>query len=574
MRKTPQVLTGLNLYDQKFKVPPTNQLEVELLMFGGYGGEGAGLGKAQHFKNAIAIGYPWISSNWHEWYELCLWAWCGYQNIGMTGCGSAHKTFFFSLLASMEFYCRPMETAVIMTSTSLPALKTRLWPRFKDFHKLTIGDHKVSLPFHIVESKTMIQAMIGDDEHSIRAVAVDKGKVEQAIGKIIGNHPGRVVMVVDEAAQTEAAVFEAKNNLAIGTTFFRFVAIANAISRFDNHGMFCEPKNGWGSITVEDQYWETKNGICLHFDALKSPNVLLGEKRYPKLSSQEDIDRVRRDEGENSLAWWSQIRGFWPPSGISNTVLDEARILSGRARDGAIWKTGFRNLGSLDPAFTSGGDRCVLRFARAGEWTNDIFGMELFDVIEIQLDVSAGIPINYQIADRCKEECENRQVAPQDFAMDATAATGLADIISQRWSPLIRRVNFGGKATERPVSDIDPRKSTDAYGNRVSELWFSFARMVSAGKVRGLDTPTAIEFCSRLYKLAGEKNVVEPKADMKERMGGRSPDLADPAALLADIFRDLDQTRTEVPAGNPRDVDWMALAKKHANIHARGYRAA
>lgn len=575
MRKTPNVVTGLEHYGQKWTVQPSNQFEIELKMFGMGNPEArGGLTKEQHFKNILRMGYPWVLDNWHDWNEMCLWAWCNYTNIGVGGPAASHKTFTFSLLSSVEFTCRPMETAVIMTSTSLPALKTRLWPRFKEFHKVTIDGRKYPLPFHIQESKTMIQAVEGDDEHSIRAVAVDKGRVEQAIGKIIGNHPGRVVLVIDEAAQTEQAIFEAKNNLAVGTSFFRCVAIANPISRFDNHGTFCEPKNGWNSVSVNDEQWETKNGVFLHFDGLKSPNVMLGEQRYPKLFSRVDVERIRRDEGEDSLAWWSQCRGFWAPSGISNTVLDEAKIVAGKAREGASWEKDFIVIAALDPAFTSGGDRCILRFARVGRFTDGVFGMELFDTIQIQLSVSSDIPINYQIADRVKLECEARGVKPHHFSGDFTAATGLADIIGQRWSNDIRRVNFGGKATDRPVSDLDARPASDVYGNKVSELWFSFERMVVARKVRGLDTATGIEFCSREYHLRGEKKIVEPKPDMKERLSGRSPDLADPAALLSDIFRDMDVTTTETPAQNENDVDWVAIAKRQQSLYTKGYKAA
>jgi hypothetical protein len=435
----------------------------------------------------MSMGYPWIyPNNWHDWNELCLWAWCNYDNIGMTGCGAAHKTFTFSLLAFIEFICSPHNTAVIMTSTTVPALKTRLWPRFKDLMHLTIpngdGYVRAPLPFHVQESKTMIQAKEGDDEHSIRAVAVDKGMVEKALGKIIGNHPGRVVMVVDEAAQTEQAVFEAKNNLAIGTSYFRFVAIANAISQFDSHGKFCEPKNGWGTISVADEWWETKNGICLHFDGLKSPNVRLGEKRYPKLFGTEDIERIRKDAGEDSLAWWSQVRGFWPPTGISKTVLDAATIIAGKAKDKAVWQTGFRTICTLDPAFTTGGDRCILRFFKIGKYIDGIFGMELSELIEIRLDAGGNVPINYQIALRVKEECETRKVTPGDFSGDSTAASGLFDIISQVWSPDIRRVPFGGKASERAIGFGDQRRACDVYANRVTELWFSFQKMVAAGR--------------------------------------------------------------------------------------------
>lgn len=576
---------ALNLYDQTFKIQPSNQLEIEMKMFAKEKSEEiGGLGKAEHFKNIIRIAYYWVWSNWHDWNELMLWAWCNYTDISVAGPGASHKTFTFSLLGAMEFFASPANTAVIMTSTTVPALKTRLWPRFKDFHnKLQISDGQGNLiqtrmPYHVQESKTMIQMAPGDDEHSIRAVAIDKGNTEKALGKIIGNHPGRVVLIIDEAAQTEQAAFDAKTNLSIGTSFFRLAKIANPISRFDSHGKGCEPKNGWPSVNVmNEEWWETKAGICLHFNGLKSPNVLLGKRRYPKLISQEDIDAIRKDPdaGENSLTWYSQVLGIWPPAGLSKTVLDTAIIDSGKAREKAVWQTGYRTIAALDPAFTTGGDKCVLRFFRVGKMIDGVVGMECTDRIHITLDASGKVPINYQIADRCREECIQRQVQPADFSYDSTSASGLGDIISQRWSSEIRRISFGGKATERAIGFGDQRKACDVYGNRVTELWFSVKRAVQAGRIRGLDDVAAAEFCTRETEMRGERLWVESKVDMKERTKGTSPDDADPVAIAADYFRDIcEQELGEIQGGQSSHEDWQRLQKRYNSIHTKTYIAA
>lgn len=570
--KAPHIHSGLKDYGydfSRFKNPPTNQLEIEMKLFP-IDWQG---GKATHFKNIVRLAYPWIK--WHDWSELCLWAWCNYTEIGMTGCAAAGKTFTFSLLSSMEFFTSPKDTAVVLSSATVPSLRTRLWPRIKDFHNLTLPGMdgeliQVPLGFNVVDSRTMIQNVKGDDEHSIRAVAVDSGPVEQALGKIIGAHPGRVIMVIDEAAQTKPAVFEARSNLSVGTSFFRCVAIANAVSQFDSHGKFCEPKRGWSTVSVEDESWETKTGICLHFDGLKSPNVLAGEELYPKIFANADIERIRMqsDGKEDTLKWWSQVRGFWPPAGISNTVLDAATIITGKAREGVIWDSGYKTIATLDPAFTTGGDDCVLRFFRVGNFADGAFGMFLSEMIVIQLGLSSGIPINYQIADTVREECEKRGVDPKDFSGDSTAASGLFDIISQRWSPNIRRVNFGGKATERAVGFGDERRACDVYKNRVTELWFSVKKMVNHGRIRGIDDLTAQEFCTRQYKLEGERMVVESKSDMKERTNGTSPDRADAVAIAADYFRDLHgEDGGQKPKEPEPETDFTAMARRFSSIH-------
>lgn len=569
--------SGLRDYGYEFPIPPSNQLEIEMWGFVLPNQEPEQ--KAAHFKNIVGCIYPW--AHWTDWNELCLWAWCNYQEISSAGCAAASKTWTFTLLACMEFFCAPAKTGVVMSSATVPSLRTRLWPRVKDFYRrFTVptkdGLKETCWPYHLVDSKTQIQLAKGDDEHSIRAVAVDSGSIEQAIGKFIGSHPGRVVMVVDEAAQTKPAVFEARSNLSVGTTFFRFVILSNPVGQFDAHGKFSEPKRGWSTVSANDESWETKTGICLHFDGLKSPNVLAGYKKYDKIFSLEDIERIRNQSGgkENTLAWWSQVRGFWPPAGVSNTVLDAASIITGLAREKAVWQGAIRIIATLDPAFTTGGDRCVLRFFKLGKLIEGQFGMDLSERIEIHLDASGTIPINYQIANFVIAECTKRKVPPEDFSLDSTSASGLADIIAQLWSPAIRRVGFGGKATERSVGFGDTRRACDVYSNRVAELWFSFAKMVDAKCVRGLDDETAQEFCTRQYTLKGERLVLETKREMKERTNGTSPDFADPAAIAADYFRDLHGEDGGVPAVPQQQDDWKLLARQFDRIHHKAYKAA
>lgn len=513
------------------------QIFYELIHFGNGGSESlGGLSKADHFKNICALGYPWVHKNWHDWYELMLWAWCEYDEIGMTGCASAHKTFFFSLLTMTEFIAAPNRTRAILSAPTVPALRGGVWARIKEGYGGLQQSAKIKLPFNMLDSKTTLQFQKGDDENAIIAVAVDSGSIESAIGKIQGKHPGRVVMLVDEAAQTQPAIFTARANLRTATTFFHFVAVANAVDQFDAHGVFCEPKNGWATISDTDESWETKTGICLHFDGLKSPNVKAGDKRFPKLFAQEDIDNTRKNFGENSLEWWMYVRGFWPPTGIRSTFMDGAMISSGLAMKSAQWLMGFTRKAFLDPAFTSGGDRCILRFAKFGEFIEGYRGIELWDRIHIQLVESPDNPINYQIADRVIAECQERGLQPSDFGMDVTSASGLADIIEQRWGRGIVRLSFGGAASDRPMSRTDQRPAKQLCKNKVTELWNRASKMVQEKSMRGLDAQTGREFCTRQFALVGEKKVAESKEEMKKRTKGVSPDDADPVAGLCDMF--------------------------------------
>ena len=549
------------------KIPPNiSQFEIELLYIGMVEPEKyGGLSMMQHRKHVIQMLWPWGWKHWHDWSELCLWAWCTQKEIGMTGCAAAHKTFTFTGLSLVEFLAKPMHTAVALTSTTVPSLRGRVWSELMNFMNTSqAGDIEKVFGFNTIDSQTKIQSKKGDDKYAIKAVAVDTGDIEKAIGKIQGVHPERMIMMVDEAAQTPPAVFTARANLQAETKFFRFVAIANAVDQFDAHGKFCEPKNGWSTISAQDDFWDTRTGICLHFDGLRSPNVKAGSKVYPKLFSQDSIDTIRKNHGENSLEWWSYVRGYWAPRGTRNTVLDAAIIFDSLADQPAQWEGSKTTLkSSLDPAFTTDGDGCILRFAKFGNFMDGLPGMELTEIIKVQIQETKEYPVNYQIADRVIGECLDRGVKPEDFIMDATSASGLADIISQRWSPAIVRVQFGGSASDEQVSADDSRSGNEVYKNRVTQLWFTVNKLVMARRIRNMDNETSKQFCTRQYVLKNEKTIVESKKEMKLRTQGSSPDEADAAALLAELFVRQNGFGTTHSRAISQTSDWNNLVKKN-----------
>jgi len=494
----------------------------------------SGISRGQHMKHCIAMLWPDVIRSWNDWNELALWAWTNYREIGVTGCAAAGKTFTFTLLSLVEYLAKPMATRVALTSTTVPSLRGRIWSEMMKFVRPCVP----LFGLNVVDSQTKIQFQKGDDRSSIIALAVDSGAVEQAVGKLQGVHLPRMVIMVDEAAQTNPAVFSARANLEVGTDFYHFIAIANASSMFDPHGLFCEPKMGWGSLHDDDEHWETKSGVCVRFDGLKSPNVKAGRVIYPYLFSQDNVEIIRKNFGEGSLEWNSYCRGMWSRSGARNTILDSAMISDGKAREKVIWAGGgIKTIAGLDPAFTTEGDDCILRFAKVGKADDGELMLELTEVVRLNLMDDPNYPLFYQVADLTIKELQARGVRPEDFALDATGAgAGIADIISQRWQTGFVRVSFGGSATDTAISVEDPRPAKQVYANRVTQLWSQIKVIVMAGRMRGLDDQTARELCARIYSLKNEKTLLESKKELKKRTKGNSPDRADALSLLVELF--------------------------------------
>ena len=88
-----------------------------------------------------------------------------------------------------------------------------------------------------------------------------------------------------------------------------------------------------------------------------------------------------------------------------------------------------------------------------------------------------------------------------------------------------------------PTSGISPVRANEKFSNRVTELWYVGVEFLRSGQLKGITPDLARELTARKYStMSGGKLVVEPKKDMKARMG-KSPDLADAAFMLLDICR-------------------------------------
>jgi hypothetical protein len=534
------------------KVP---DLELELYCFRNrLQPKDGGLGTFSHGKKAI--GMLWPNLSWNPWLEDQLESLCDDDYVGWAGCGASGKTFGATLFAMLWWVSKPTSSAVVLTSTTAKMIRKRMWANLQELYRKAPG-----YPGNMVDSKMSLQAVKGDDRHSISAIAVAEGNTAKAVANIQGIHAERVMVVIDEATDTPEAAFEACTNLSKGCKEFKMLVIGNPASKFDPHGKFCTPDKGWRSVTIEDTQWITQRGVCVRFDGTKSPNIIEGRTKYKYLITREQVDAAIRHEGEQSPTFWKYTRGFWAPDGMVKTVLSESLIETHRPMRGIVFKDRFRRIAGLDPAF--GGDRCILRFAKLGESVENKQCILFDDIVHISVNANLSDPVHYQIAARVKQECLSRGVSPQDFAMDASGeGGGLADILTREWGPM-HRVEFGGVPSILPVSEEDTKPCNEAYDRKVTELWFSMRRWVIEERIGGVDLPTLQEFCARMFDDTKRKIAVEPKSVMKLRTN-KSPDLADAAVIVLDLAR-----KTADPGSNSGRLDavWERLVRESDSLY-------
>jgi len=489
-----------------------------------------GLGTYGHCRELSNILWPKLI--WHEWLERQIESLCESNYVSWAGCGASGKTYGASLFAMLFWAANPSKTAVVLTSTTAKMIRKRMWGNIQGLFRGSTG-----FPGNLVDSKMTLQSVRGDDKHSISAIAVAEGNTSKAVANIQGIHAERVMVIVDEATDTPEAAFEACTNLSKGCKEFKLLVIGNPASKFDPHGRFSTPKHGWGSVDIEDDEWVTERGVCLRFDGSKSPNFKAGRTLYPFLITKQQLIQAKEHEGENSPTFWKYTRGMWAPDGMVKTVLSESLIDKHDLRKQIIFRNASTKIASLDPAFM-GGDRCILRFGRLGINLAGIMTLSSDEIIHISPNAMSQEPVHYQIANSVIEHCQKRGIRPEHFALDSSGeGGGLADIIQKTWGQIVR-VEFGGKPSQKPVSEEDARPAEEVYDRKVSELWFSVRQWATKDKLGGLDNDTLKELCGRMFNDEKRKIVVERKSDMKKRTG-RSPDLADAFVVMVELARQL-----------------------------------
>jgi hypothetical protein len=483
---------------------------------------------------------------WHDWTNKVVNTLCHNQWAAFAGCASSAKTRNVAGFACTWWLAYPEQSGVIFCSTSMKSLRKRGWAEVQNYHT-SIPGPRIG---NFVDSEMKWQAVKGDDKHAIVGIAVEQGSMNQVADNIKGIHPRRLLIVVDEATAVPAAIFEACTNLW-QTEEFLLVLMGNPRSRLDEFGKFCEPLEGWNSVGVDTEEWESTpkingaNGIVIRFDAERSPNIVEGRLVSRYLPTREKVEARKKSLGsENDPSYWSNDRGFWPPEGMTKTVFSETAIVK---HDGygkhKFTGNNFHIIGTLDPARV-GGDRPTLRFAALGETEGGKWGIELMPPILISLNARSTNPVDFQLAEQVQRECENVKwrgqkysCPPENFGVDATGGgADLCDIFQRVWSPDIIRIQFGGSSSEDACSKEDIRPANKVYRNKRAEMHFRARNCLNADQLKGIDTETAKELCSIEFDDSKPLIVMMDKKDYKKKYG-KSPDLGDSAIMTLEVAR-------------------------------------
>ncbi len=514
--------------------------------------------KYLHMKAAHDYMWPKDIPTWHSWTEERFKEHCvGYNYIGWAGGASCAKSYDAAKVALLFWFAHQKQRGVIIASTTLASLSARVW----GYTTQLLKERAIKIPIQYMAGNSPMILYPSDKEngssikdtiHGIFAVAARQGSDESAINTWIGRHPKDALMLVlDECTDLNPAIAKAFTNLDSSEKSFQTIAIGNSSSWHDLHGSICYPKGGIESIDPAiDTKWETnhKNGICLFFSCYNSPAIHEQDPKKKKLLSkflitEEQIQEKEIQYGIDSESFSRFVLGFWRNINADRTIVSKTFLEAFKVSGRAEW-LGLEPLNvvaGLDPAFSSGGDACILRLAILGQTVDggivlDFRGDKL--VFKIDISAKSGKATEIQIAEKVLEILERHNCNLKCLCIDANgqgrALGGTLQL--QARSVVCPTKIYSVRNGKENVNSFDV-KIMEPY-----ELWMDLRKFIENNQIRGLDHIAMTQLTSRLIVTTDNngkptKPKLENKAVYKRRMGGimpslaHSPDEADAAAL-------------------------------------------
>jgi len=532
------------------------QIEFQFIRGGGFvtiDRQKFGLGLFEHFKAAMSL--AWIEDDHHRWSDLILKNLLENRLTVIVGSRDSSKTRTVSKWALIDYWCFPNETLTLMTSTDTRGLELRVWGDIKSLHERA-RERFPWLAGNLVDSKHGLftdYVAKGDNVRDMRKGIIgipmlsSQGEfMGQALRNFAGIKQKRRRILGDEMQYIPTDYLKVLDSLDKGD--FKGGLLGNPIA--DNGKALdrvSEPKCGWsaqGDITKTSVWPNKYNGVTVNLVGIDSPNFdAATPNRYDYMVDQSDVDRVsKRPGGKDSIEWWSQIMGVRKSGAVSNKVLTMSEIREYGGFDGVVWLADDAvKVYSIDAGF--GGDPCVRTWLKFGREVGGQDVIEFGDQRVIPILMSSKLTAEEQISHYARAECLTLGIPFANVFFDAGMYATLAVWMSRLLSSEVNAVNFGGTATQRPVSNdtfvFDDKMQQrrlktcyEAYSKFVTELWFSVRLAAQCRQLKKFPREAAEEFGRRQWEyVSNDRYELEKKDDYKLRYGGESPNNADSLAI-------------------------------------------
>jgi len=549
-----------------------------------------------HYENMRRILWPRLDGdhNGQRWHTLCKNEILKNRVTVLMGPGSSNKTHSAAWVYLCEYFCFSDETCVLVSSTDMRGLRLRVWGEIAMLWKEATEkfDH---LAGHLLDSRVAITTdnledgefgtrTVRDMRKGIIGIPTTQGSTYVGLSKWCGVKQKRVRLIADESQMMGASFLSAFANLNKNEDF-RAIIIGNPVDPLDPLGKAAEPLDGWSGHLEpkKTEVWKTRfmNGTCVNLIGTDSPNFdFPADKptRFKYLISREKIADTLSFFPKDSIEYYSQCVGSMKIGTLDYRVITRDLCRQYNALDDVIWDGSEKTVkvAALDAAY--GGDRCVCGHIEFGK---DVKGGIILSISPPQIVpilVSSSNTPEDQIAEWVRDYCTQHEIPPENFFHDSTGRGSLGTALARAWSAQCNPVEFGGKATDRPVSldlymfdnDTQQRRlvmCSEHYDRFVSELWYQVRYAIESRQVRNMPEDVMDEMCMRMWRKKNNKISIETKEEMKKRTS-RSPDLGDFLAIACEGARRLGFQISKIP-NRPGEKDSEDYLKRELQLHQR-----
>lgn len=530
----------------------TTSLQIELTMYTYCERKKDYSNKLNHLKNAYALLYPDLIPTFNSWTESIMKGFCEETRIGggsfaILGASGTGKSMTMGYLAVLDWLADIDNTVILCASDTLDNLNDRIWKYIKKAYH--------SLPFkvgkQVLSKPESLRTLTPGAEGGIYATALDRDPEAEGLK---GYHPKRLRIIIDEATAIPPTVLNVWINWTAANKNFGLTTLSNFRGLDNLSAAVTEPLTGWMGVDYETQTtWKTKQGgQALLLDAMRSPVYLNPhlKTKLPFLKTKEEVDAIiygtkdRPGLGPTHPRVMQYIRSIPTFDEAEKTVLTKKIIVKGGADQKTQWAGfGRTKLLSLDPAFVTDGDSCVLQPGLLGYERDGVQVLEFGEPINIPLDSSSRKPTEYQILDYVVDYALKHKIPPENFILDGGGSgRGLGSIFKYEWSERVTVIYPGQQPTDSIVEYEFSKTAKDIYDRLVTELWFEIRRFTETAQLRNLPPKAQLQFCTRVYNDSKIKIRIETKPEYKLRITGEdsvagSPDDADACTYLLHLAK-------------------------------------
>lgn len=492
---------------------------------------------AYYRKNPLA----WLEEVFHEPIEAFRWSdypeyadhkWDGDKNplyeawmqiaagnwVSVAAATGTSKTYWLSRLVYWFLDCYE-DSLVVASAPKETQLKLHLWSEIsKSFHKFK--EVRPYAKFTNLNLKT--EGFNFDfpfkDSHQAIGFVAGVGADEQSSTKAQGFHRKDMLIICEEAAGMNGAIMTAFQNTCTGTNNI-LVAVGNPDSEMDELYKF--------SVL--------KNVKSYRISAYDYPNVVKGEDFINGAVTRASIQRRKDKYGTESPLYLSRVRGITPSEGDNNLMRKAWIEALDMHSDKYIGQqqAGYNGVG-VDVSNSEAGDKAALAWGK---------GNMLDAIQEFQCPNASHLAHNLMMEDW---ELEDKKIGNyhtsklKDYGIMAdcvgvdSVGVGVSSINTfLEYGMRVSSLAGGAKEWDEIIPHDEQGKPLYHFDNLRSQMYWELREDIREGKVvfnitdRDMMRQIIRELTAAKFAIARGAVSIEGKEQIKKRLGGKSPNVAD-----------------------------------------------